>query len=277
MEQQDRITCPQCGRSGPYRPEMAGRRLKCKCGHVIQVPAADTPDTEEPIHLDPIAPAVRAAMVEEQRDEDEYDVAEPAPEPNRNVERPEDVIAYQSAPAEQEPPTKPMAPAFPAFTKPKTYSAGEGADQSQLIRLVVILAIVVAAIGGAVFGIRYVAGSHSASAGPGLPGEDADIEGKMQDEYCKEVHAWFQEDGSRMMGPWTQQQALSQVGRWQDMGAKQVFAFGSRLSTVAVIELPDDPAKRKQLFDWQAQWHGQHFEKIWPDVGQKYLMIRLGI
>lgn len=275
MEQQDRITCPQCGRSGPYRAEMAGRKLKCKCGNVMQIPAANTEDTEEPIKLDPIAPAMRAARAEEQGDE--YDVAEPAPEPNRNVQRPADVIAYRSAPAEKEPPTKPMAPAFPTFMKPKTYSAGEGADQSQLVRLVIILAIVVAVIGGAIFGIRYVAGSHSASARAALPGEDADIQAKMQDEYYKEVHAWFQQDGSRMLGPWTQQQALSQVERWQDMGAKQVLAFGSRLSTVAVIELPDDPAKRKQIFDWQAQWHADHFEKIWTDVGQKYLMIRLGI
>jgi hypothetical protein len=114
--------------------------------------------------------------------------------------------------------------------------------------------------------------------GPTTPqlGEDADIEAKMDDEYHKEVHAWFQEDSSRLMGPWTQTQALSQADRWQQQGAKQVLAFGSRMSMVAVIELPDDPAKRKPIFDWQAQWHRDHFVKVWPDVGQKYLMIRLG-
>jgi hypothetical protein len=34
---------------------------------------------------------------------------------------------------------------------------------------------------------------------------------------------------------------------------------------------------RKQIFDWQAQWHREHFQKVWADGGQKYLMIRLGL
>ena len=57
--QPQRIVCPACGRSGPYRPELAGKRLKCKCGGTIQVPAASGPEdqSEEPLRPEPIAPA----------------------------------------------------------------------------------------------------------------------------------------------------------------------------------------------------------------------------
>jgi hypothetical protein len=282
MEQQQRITCPQCGKSGPYRPEMAGKKLRCKCGNVIQVPAGGpTPVArqaleDEPIRLEPIAPArkPKAAPVE---DGDEYDMKEPEPELNRSVQRPADVVAYRSAPAEEEKPA-PAAPTYPTFMRPKTYTADNTEEQSQLIKIVIILAIVVSVVGGAVFAIKYFGGSHSAAAtGATQLGEDADIQEKMQDEYYKEVHAWFQEDGTRIMGPWSQQQALSQADRWKDMGAKNVYAFGTRMSMVAVIELPDDAASRKKLFEWQASWHREHFEKVWSDMGQKYLMIRLGI
>ena len=139
--------------------------------------------------------------------------------------------------------------------------------------MVIIFAVIAAVVGGSIFGIRMLKGTGPT--GPQL-GEDADIQAKIDGEYNKEIHAWFQEDGTRIMGPWTQSQALSQADRWKEMGAKQTLAFGSRMSMVAVIELPDDPAKRKALFDWQAQWHASHLVKVWTDVGQKYLMIRLG-
>ena len=191
----------------------------------------------------------------------------------RSVKRPDDVLSYRAAPAPQ-PPSEPKTPAYPTFARPKTYASDTAHQQSQLIRIVILIAVIAVVIGGSIFGIQYLRGSGSS--GPTL-GEDADIQAKMNDEYCKEIHAWFQEDSSRIMGPWTQSQALNQADHWQQMGAKQVFALGSRMSTVAVIELPDDPAKRKALFDWQADWHRNHFQKVWTDVGQKYLMIRLGI
>jgi hypothetical protein len=272
MEQPQRITCNKCGKSGPYRPEMAGKKLRCKCGNVIHVPAE-----EEPLQLEPIAPARKAkpAAVDEG---DEYDVKAPAPELNRSVQRPPDVVAYRSAPAEAEAKPAPSAPTYPTFARPKTYTADTGAQQAQLIKVVVLLAIGVSLVGGAVFAIQYFHGSHSTT-GPGATqlGEDGDIQAKLDSEYHKEVHEWFQEDNERILGPWSQQQALSQADRWKDMGAKTVYAFGTRVSMVAVIELPDDPASRKKLFDWQTQWHRNHFEKVWSDMGQKYLMIRLPI
>src|SRR5436190_18637605 len=33
------IVCPSCGKRYAYKPELAGKRVKCKCGGVISVPA----------------------------------------------------------------------------------------------------------------------------------------------------------------------------------------------------------------------------------------------
>jgi hypothetical protein len=267
-----RIVCPGCGRSGPYRPELAGKRLKCKCGGIIQVPARSLPveASDEPLRPQPVAPA---PSVPPDDPDAGYDIRETAETDNRPVQRPANVLAYGTGAAPAPPPeTGPGA--FPIYPRPKTYSSNSAAEQSHLIRMVIVIAAITVVIGGSIFGIRMLKGPGSSA--PQL-GEDADIEAKISDEYHKDVHAWFQEDPSRIMGPWTQTQALSQADRWQQQGAKQVLAFGSRISMVAVIELPDDPAKRKALFDWQAQWHREHLTKVWTDVGQKYLMIRLGI
>jgi hypothetical protein len=50
-----RIVCESCGRSGPYRPEFAGKQIKCKCGHIMLaieppdlVQPRDEPSTEQP-------------------------------------------------------------------------------------------------------------------------------------------------------------------------------------------------------------------------------------
>jgi hypothetical protein len=252
MEQQRRITCPKCGTSGPYRPEMAGKKLRCKCGNLIEVPPANAPPADAP------APP------------------EPSPPPHkRPIERPADVVAYQSAPMHEE--KKPSGPAYPSAVRPRTYMPEGGANRSPTIKIIALSAIALVLITGAFVTIHYLGNSHApAPTGPQLA-EDADIETMLQDDSSKEVYAWFKEDGARSMGPWNQQQAQGQVERWKQMGAKNVFAVGQKLSRVAIIELPADPAKRRDLFDWQAQWHRDHFEKIWTDIGQKYLMIRLGM
>jgi hypothetical protein len=182
--------------------------------------------------------------------------------------------AAQSSVADDSPlPRAPAPNMYPTSSRGKAPDAGD--EKSGLLRWAMVIVILGAVIVGAIVGIRKFGGSHR-PAGPQL-GEDADIEQKMQDEYGKDVHAWFEEDHTRILGPWNESQALAQADHWQQQGAKRVLAFGARLSMVVVIELPDDPAQRKQIFDWQADWHARHNQKVWTDVGQKYLMIRLGV
>jgi hypothetical protein len=42
-----RITCDGCKKTYAWKPELAGKRVKCKCGHTIQVPAAQEPPPDE--------------------------------------------------------------------------------------------------------------------------------------------------------------------------------------------------------------------------------------
>jgi len=246
-----KIVCTACGRTARYRPELAGKQVRCKCGHIISVPKT----LEEPLGHAPVS--------SEAAPDDLYDIRE---EP-KTVKTP--------SPAADDSPL-PRAPApsmYPTSSRPKTPDAGQ--ERSGLLRWVIVVVILAAVIAGAIVGIRKFGGSHH-PAGPQLA-EEADIEQKIADEYSKDVHAWFEEDHSRILGPWSESQALAQADRWHEQGAKRVLAFGARLSMVVVIELPDDPAQRKQIFDWQADWHGRHDQKVWTDVGQKYLMIRLGV
>ena len=64
VEQQQRpqIHCASCGRNFKWKPELAGRTMKCPCGTALRVPAADAPAGADD-------------------DAGEYDVAEPPPAP----------------------------------------------------------------------------------------------------------------------------------------------------------------------------------------------------
>jgi hypothetical protein len=149
------------------------------------------------------------------------------------------------------------------------------ARKSRAARVAIIVTVLVAIIGLPAVGIGWWQ-SHQAPVKP-LKGEDKDIQMKLEKEPHQEVHSWFQQDPNRVLGPWTKAQALDTADQWKKQGAKQVIAFGTHISTVAVIELPDNPLERKGLFDWEESWNQQHDQKVWPDVGQKYLLIQLGI
>lgn len=55
-----RFACPSCGRSYRWKPELAGRTAKCKCGGAIRVPA-EAPDVAAEAFEAPAAP-VRAPV-----------------------------------------------------------------------------------------------------------------------------------------------------------------------------------------------------------------------
>ena len=76
----NKFPCPACGKQYTWRPQLAGKRAKCACGSVVQIPKT--------------APAT-APFEDDDRPTDLYDVAEPPPEP-----------------------VQPLAPAVPAMTPP---------------------------------------------------------------------------------------------------------------------------------------------------------------
>ena len=55
------------------------------------------------------------------------------------------------------------------------------------------------------------------------------------------------------------------------MGAVKVYAFGEVVSRSIAVELPDDPVKRKALFDYEKQHNG--FRSKTKDVGQHFFLL----
>src|SRR4051812_34114319 len=51
-----RFTCTGCGKTYAWKPEIAGKRVKCKCGTVIPVRARNQVEQQEPEDLYDLAP-----------------------------------------------------------------------------------------------------------------------------------------------------------------------------------------------------------------------------
>lgn len=105
------------------------------------------------------------------------------------------------------------------------------------------------------------------------PGEDERIYSMMDDYGVEDLQQWL-DRGSRMVMGMEAQQAISFRKEALNRGAKQVLAFKGGMMTVSlVIELPDDPAKRKDLFEW---WNDRWYSKdnaVHSDVGQKFILV----
>ena len=48
------FTCPSCSKPYKVKPELAGKKAKCKCGNVMQIPAAEQPAELEPLVEEPL-------------------------------------------------------------------------------------------------------------------------------------------------------------------------------------------------------------------------------
>jgi hypothetical protein len=108
-------------------------------------------------------------------------------------------------------------------------------------------------------------------------GDDGKVAELIDDSGATEIHAWFAADSTRLAGGMTAGQATALADSLQHMGAKQVLAFGSRMTRVLAIELPDDSDQRKALFARENDYEIQHDEKPSKDVGQHYLLMNLGL
>lgn len=115
------IHCPGCGKNSPWKPQYAGRKLRCKCGHIIEVsvvPPAHDDDGPE-ILEDPAAHGVPVADLGNPLDGGLPLAAEaPAPAdppPDDKVADPDDFGAYGLAPM----------PAIPIKPKPRPVAARE--------------------------------------------------------------------------------------------------------------------------------------------------------
>src|SRR6266513_4898710 len=67
------FSCNSCGKQYPWKPELAGKKAKCKCGAILSIPAkpqaARAPAARAPARAAVAAPAVRAVPAEIPLDE----------------------------------------------------------------------------------------------------------------------------------------------------------------------------------------------------------------
>lgn len=294
---EEKFACPSCGRKFAWRPQIAGKAAKCKCGSAVQVPAeapsaaTARPSTTADAEVDPFD-ALAAAAAEG----DEYAVKEEAgyrcPGCGKSMEQGSVVCIYcgfntktgkrmkistgdddASAPAKAAPKSS-RAPAFPPGGHPRAEAQPEGAGAAAMVKPALIFLAVVIVVGGAVYGFKQLGGGGAA--GASSHPIDREVEGFFG-SGGHEVKAWLGDNSrqQRMVMGMNERQAEAYADRLYNMGAKKVLAFGAMMTTVIAVELPAEPEKRKALFKYQADWHEPMMVPIQKDEGQKYILLRM--
>ncbi len=325
-----KITCSACGRSGPWKPEFAGKRIKCKCGHVIEValagadgaagpsrPTVPRPRPAPPIEIGAVRPQrtleladaqlpeeaaapIAAPADDHDQPDDLYDLKEEAPRPL--PPRPAASLPGAAAPVVAGAPlgkakakngqgkstaTAPSAPGA-GFMGQSRQAGGARAKaaqgeaeekKKQVMRLLAIFGGIVLVIAIVIVIIKFVPGMTRK---PKLPdkAEDRVIAEEVDDKGSMDLKDWLKADSTHVCGPWTHPQAEGFYDKLKKMGARNIFVIGKSYALVRsiVIELPDDPAQRNVLLQWQADYYKAHDlrEKVYSDEGQKYEQLILG-
>ena len=288
--QQGFIICTSCNRQFKSKPELAGKRVKCKCGNVIAIPAAPAAEAAEDdlLALAPepavVKPARATVMEQAAVEQDSYrcpscqtplspgtalcthcgfnfktgqrmtDV------PPRGTAVPSAVAGRAGAP-----------PRYPGVTQRKD-KTGEQEKQAA-VKIGVAVVVLGVLVTGAIFGMRFLTGANEPAA-PML-GDDAKVLRMIKDENGTEAREWLAAHPGRMIGGWTRSQAEFRIDEWYKLGAKKVYAFAGITTLAIALELPEDPQQRKALFEWENNWHKEMFIEPAKDVGQKYLLLTM--
>lgn len=235
------ISCPACGASYPFKPQLAGKKVRCKCGSTFQ------------------AQPPRALAVE------------PDDEPRIfAIEQDSQVTAIPKRKPAASPdgmPAPEMAAAYP--TRGVRRVAAEEADSSGNGRKLVIAGAVLVMLVGV--GIFVMMGMKGMTQRQPTLGDDAKIIAMIDNEGGTEVKQWIRSHSRHMIHNMTPSQVEAFADRLYNMGAVKVYAFGEMISASLAVELPSDPAQRKALFEFEKSHNG--FRSKTTDVGQKYFLL----
>ncbi|HEV2293385.1 MAG TPA: hypothetical protein VGR35_05985 [Tepidisphaeraceae bacterium] len=256
------ISCPECGSSYPWKPQLAGKKVRCKCGKLFTA----------------VPPKVLAAEPVEEPDvfalEEDSDVRA-IPAPKKVVTR---MPMAGAAPARagsaatMAPPAAAgagLASAYPTHGRRRVHAQEEDTSESRK-KIVIPIAILVLLIGGGIFAGLAMKGGMLGQKKPML-GEDAMIIEMIEDENGTEVKEWLKAHSRHMFLSMTEGQANALADKLYAMGAVKVLAFGEVISRSVAVELPDDPEKRKKLFEYEKEHNGLRSKS--KDVGQRYFLL----
>jgi hypothetical protein len=308
-----KFACESCGRQYPWKPEFAGKRAKCKCGQVLTVPASlpevgaqdlfdlvpepGSAPAPKPQPAARTAPPLGGARHTAAKGAAAATVrcpscqAELAPgmalcmSCGFNLKTGQHVqtqVVGQADDDDDAPATTPLPP-LPGRRPPKGKTREEAAraagDSARVIKGIVVIAIVALVVVGVVFGAKIyfkrTGGGSAGNTGPMLA-DDAEAMRMLREAEPIEGREFLNANDARNLGPTlTNRQSKGKVDRWYELGAVKVWAFNGLTSAHIVLELPQDAAKRKGLFDWSAQWEKEKMQPIPKDVGQKYIILHM--
>jgi hypothetical protein len=263
MSEGNTITCPGCSKRYAMKPEFAGRKLKCKCGTSIAVPAkaADTDNA--------------------------YDLADAAPEPRTVV-----------PPTKPAPAPLPRAGVKDASSRKPKSNSNDGPDFSNGFgagSIVGGIVAVVVAIGVCLKVARLLLSDRdtprSSSTSGTIGSTPADPEPvhieTSQDELAKEM---MRRDAMVSMSSWLvtppnaktlgafavrDVRELHEKVWTKELGLEQVYASNKPDADAVVFVLPTDAAKRKAVFAWQEKWHRGQGAPVLTDKGSRMLIITM--
>ena len=257
MSSSGKIVCESCGRQYGWKPELAGRTVKCKCGAAITVPR------ESPV-------AAVAAP-------DGYDLADGAADSAPTYAPAAYTPPAYSAPAGSRE-TAAAGTATAAGRTPKARRGGtmDSAKKSELKKIAVIAVGLVLVI-GLIIGAKLAFDAFGSSKPKNLKGMDGVVASMTDENAAYEVLGWLKENNRRgVVGFfWTREKTELVAQEWYDHGAKKVLAFGGVMTRCLAIELPDDKAKREYFFEYAQKFSVEtHPGKVLQkDEGQKYVVI----
>lgn len=291
------ITCPGCGKNYNFKAELAGKKVKCKCGTVMAVPTAPPPEDEDAIFDLAPDPELEKAKAVKQTTRPAHAEGPACPSCGEamgdgsvicvncgfNVKTGKKMKGVGAAAPVAPSQTQPAAPAKAAKggsrfgNVPPSLGAKKVAPaetKSDVLKKFGILLGVLVVIVGVVFAMKYVGADPNAGK-PALDPDDETVQEARDNFTEKEAKEWLAMDDSWMMGGWNRRQSEAKIDEWYRLGAKKVSVYGRQMALWVCIELPDDKEKRAALFEWQKKYHGEMFERIRTDKGQKYMVIKV--
>jgi hypothetical protein len=291
------FSCDSCGKQYPWKAELAGKKAKCKCGALLNIPA------QPQVARSPARAAVAVAVPVDESQGYRCPACKNELNPgtaicvncgydlrtgeyvNTQVDTGDDGAEAEAVPTPKKKKKlaapaktgKPSATAWVGVTKSKREKASETEkDNSRTMKQVIIALVLCVVVVGVIFGGKFVF-SKMGSKGPQvkLPGDDSEAMRMLEENQPMEAAAFIESHKSRMIGTqWTQAKALAKIKQWYEMGAVKIWVPSDGLiARQVIIELPQDKEKRHELLQMGARMEDETGQKVAKDVGQKYVIV----
>jgi hypothetical protein len=280
------ILCPSCQKEYPWKPDLAGKRVKCTCGEVIDVPTVapkaevdelyDLADDPSPkaqhgvADLQSVATAAAVAVDDSRQFPCPYCGEKLNPGSMMCVFCGSNLEGAIPETAQRTVPTA-MQAAPPVATRPVIIPHNQEEAKSNRLKLI-ILGLTVLVPVAAIIVITMLRSMKVPPPTAYVKPADAPILAKVNGGSAVEARDWLKDDNHALSGM-NHRQSVFRVDQLYDLGDKRVMVFGGGQSLG--LELPSEAAKRKAVFDWQKKWNTENNFKIVADEGQKWLEIQM--